>query len=530
MHKLVFPLLITSLLLAGCAGNKTPECNCSNTSTVISSSNTSMITSQTTSSKPADKEPLSIGVSETNQKIPYGTNIDEIKYEVILTYRDGSKRILSKNEYTLSFAKNATFSVGSGQAVLTYNEDTSIKSDVNFEIVPRKYASLLFIGNSFSDDTIEYMYNIASSLGIGLSVNNLFIGSSTLDVHYNNLRNDSPAYEYRSWNGTSWVTTLNYKISTALKQEVWDFVSLQQGSGSSGLYSTYSHLNDCLSLIKKDLLDVNHTQFIWNMTWAYQQNSTHGEFVNYGYDQICMYESIVNCVKQLDRDIFKVIIPSGTAIQNARTSTLGDTLTRDGFHLSVGAGRYIAALNAIRAITGVSFDEVPYAPAIDASTKEICLESVENAWKKPYEITQSTYKPESEDYSELIKKMTKLNLTFTRDYYYYSISPDAKTTPIGGDRPDLICTKIFNKSEIPNGSIIHIAPGFRYRPEGWIALNTYWTGERPENVTTEYVKVDDAWWGSFTLRAFNISNTMGSSLAGNYEQAEAAFSIYVPNL
>lgn len=80
------------------------------------------------------------------------------------------------------------------------------------------------------------------------------------------------------------MTTLNYKISTALKQEVWDFVSLQQGSGSSGIFSTYSHLNDCLSLIKKDLLDVNHTQFIWNMTWAYQQNSTHGEYINYGYD------------------------------------------------------------------------------------------------------------------------------------------------------------------------------------------------------------------------------------------------------
>lgn len=96
MHKLVFPLLITSLLLVGCAGNKTPECNCSNTSAVISSSNTTMATSQTSSSKPTDKEPLSISVSETNKKIPYGTNLDEIKYEVILTYSDGSKEFFQR--------------------------------------------------------------------------------------------------------------------------------------------------------------------------------------------------------------------------------------------------------------------------------------------------------------------------------------------------------------------------------------------------------------------------------------------------
>lgn len=39
-----------------------------------------------------------------------------------------------------------------------------------------------------------------------------------------------------------------------------------------------------------------------------------------------------------------MIIPTGTAIQNARTSFVGDHMNRDGYHLDLKIGRYTAAL------------------------------------------------------------------------------------------------------------------------------------------------------------------------------------------
>ena len=48
-----------------------------------------------------------------------------------------------------------------------------------------------------------------------------------------------------------------------------------------------------------------------------------------------------------------MIIPSGTAIQNARTSVLGDTFNRDGSHLNK-IGKYTAACTWYEALTGAS--------------------------------------------------------------------------------------------------------------------------------------------------------------------------------
>ena len=57
-----------------------------------------------------------------------------------------------------------------------------------------------------------------------------------------------------------------------------------------------------------------------------------------------MYNAIVDCVKDLMKEYhFDILIPSGTAIQNARTSSLGDTFNRDGYHLKRTYGRYTAA-------------------------------------------------------------------------------------------------------------------------------------------------------------------------------------------
>src|SRR5690606_13731854 len=101
-------------------------------------------------------------------------------------------------------------------------------------------------------------------------------------------------------------------------------------------------------------LTTNHeVKFILHQPWAYAQDSNHQGFNNYERDQIKMYDAIVDAVMQA-KDIGGVdlVIPTGTAIQNARTSYLGDKFTRDGYHLSLVAGRFTAAATWFEAIFG----------------------------------------------------------------------------------------------------------------------------------------------------------------------------------
>ena len=76
---------------------------------------------------------------------------------------------------------------------------------------------ILTIGNSFSDDTMQYVYQIAKALGIEkVELGNLYIGGCTLDTHATNARGDLPAYEYRQNKDGEWKTTANDKMGNAI--------------------------------------------------------------------------------------------------------------------------------------------------------------------------------------------------------------------------------------------------------------------------------------------------------------------------
>ena len=92
-----------------------------------------------------------------------------------------------------------------------------------------------------------------------------------------------------------------------------------------------------------------------------------------------------------------------------------------------------------------------------------------------------------------------------------------------------MATKKFTRQELPVGTVIEIAEGWQYRPEGW-----NYTGSRPENVTIIRIVIDEDWWGSYTERAFNISmvtHTTSSNkpiTLSTDEVAQTIFKIYVP--
>jgi len=255
----------------------------------------------------------------------------------------------------------------------------------------RRSVKILAIGNSFSVDAMKnHLYDIFKSADYDqIILGNLYIGGCSLDTHWNNINSGLTAYQYqKNDDNGEWVYTENVAPLTALQDETWDIITIQQASPDSGNPDTYGNLQNIVNWINANKTNSN-AKVLWHMTWAYQQNSTHEGFANYGNDQMTMYNAIVNAVQNnvLTVNGINGVIPAGTAVQNLRTSGLGDTLTADGYHLKDTYGDYVAALTWFRAITGESLDLVTYWPESVVDYKADIMQAAARAVYNPYEVT-----------------------------------------------------------------------------------------------------------------------------------------------
>ena len=127
----------------------------------------------------------------------------------------------------------------------------------------------------------------------------------------------------------------------------------------------------------------------------------------------------------------------------------------------------------------------------------------------------------------------KVALDYTL-FAYYNCSSNMNSAPNGkvdNNLVNFISTRPIAKDEIPNGSIIRVDKGYQYRPEGWPDLNTsIASGTRPANVVGDkdinYVVVNDAWWGSWTICGFNLSAASARTMKA---EEIAHLRIYIPN-
>lgn len=205
---------------------------------------------------------------------------------------------------------------------------------------------ILAIGNSFSQDAIEtYLHELAEAENIKVIIGNLYIGGASLDLHWNNAKDNKAAYQYRKIEvDGSKTNTPNTSISTALTDESWDYISFQQVSSLSGIFHSYVNPLPLLVEYVKERSTNPNAKYILHQTWAYAEDSDHNRFINYNHDQIRMHKAIVNAVNRAKYLApIDLIVPAGTAIQNGRTSSIGDNFCKDGYHLEVNFGRYTAA-------------------------------------------------------------------------------------------------------------------------------------------------------------------------------------------
>ena len=407
-----------------------------------------------------------------------------------------------------------------------------------------KTIKVLAIGNSFSVDAMQHLWGIFADGGYEkIILGNLYIGGCTLNTHWSNIQNNSTAYIYYKTTNGVWLQNSATRLSTALADEDWDYITVQQASGGSGQASTYSNLQKILGY-----LDLNKTnpdaKILWHMTWAYEGDSTHADFSKYNNNQMTMYESIVSAVRSevTTKPLIEGVIPSGTAIQNLRTTYVGDNVTRDGYHLDNGFGRYAAALTWYGFITGQPVEDIDWVPKNYpnvANYLDAIKESVGNALSSPYEVTRSqlnVVQPTNNDAALFtasgldISSYTPVELGMSTGTFYNSTKSFGLRTSADGESASLLSkfsgSSVFTKTQLPEGTVIIVDSGYRYRPDGWKDGSTL-TGSsaRPANVSQNFTVIDNDWWGDLTLRGFNLSKTDDSAMT---DGDNTHLRIYVP--
>ena len=395
---------------------------------------------------------------------------------------------------------------------------------------------ILCIGNSFSVDSMEYVYQVAQAAGVkNIVLGNLYIGGCSLATHLSNLQGNKGAYTYYTNNNGSWKSTGSKSIKYAVESDDWDFISIQQVSGYSGVADSYNDLDAILDIVEP----MNPSaRLVWHMTWAYKANSGHADFSKYDKNQMTMYNAIINAVqtKVLTDDRIEIVIPAGTSIQNARTSYYGDNFTRDGYHLN-DFGRFIGSLTFVKALTGLSIDNITY--KLDSMTGNnllLAIDAVNKAVAAPFAITTSAYAkepeveapevPEGGGIPEGYRQLTLEEMGW-QSCSYWNGKTFSYDTSKDFNKSYYATTKSFTIKEIPIGSIIVLKQGekWQYRPDGWGG-----SGSRPGNVTAEIVYVNEGWWQGYTTRGFNVSKTSASKIdTYTPEQIYEVLKIYVPD-
>ena len=242
-----------------------------------------------------------------------------------------------------------------------YIDDLKLAKADNQDFVPLNFnepertedtIKVLAFGNSFSNDGTTFIDDIAKADGKDIRVADCSIGGCSLERHYSNMLNGYTDYSlnYRTINGTKGFSKVS--MQQALISADWDYITIQQVSGYSGIYSSFEpYLKELIAYFKELCPDA---EILFHTTWAYSQDSTHGDFANYGKDQNTMHEAIEDAYLTASQNYgYARLIPTGEAIRRVRATVMGDNFNRDGYHLN-DKGRLVAALTWYETFTGIS--------------------------------------------------------------------------------------------------------------------------------------------------------------------------------
>lgn len=222
---------------------------------------------------------------------------------------------------------------------------------------------VLFIGNSFSVDIVEYAVDVAKNLEIEMKIGNLYFPSCSLNMHLSNITENTAPYTYYENDGDGWSKTPNVSIATAMKQDAWEIICIFPGTGDGSLHTTneaYENLPKLLERVKE--LALPEAKYAFPLTWISDKDKQKKDLALYHGDQTLVMNLIADRLRShvIASGAFWRIIPTGTAVQHARNAGL--CITRDGYHLSYGMGRLMGALTVVGAFTDADISKATWMP------------------------------------------------------------------------------------------------------------------------------------------------------------------------
>lgn len=234
----------------------------------------------------------------------------------------------------------------------------------------KRQLRILAIGNSYSQDALAYVPFIMQNMGLDveLSIGILMMSSSTIQDHVNNFLNEEDAYTFYRYapGAESWSNMGKKTIQYALDTYEWDIILTHQSSADVSSWNTHQpYLNRLVNLI--------YTKLTYNVKFAWVLSQIRPAQSNSGPNRteasiISRYEATaVNAERVKNESVFDIVIPVGTAVQNARTieslkvlgsykdnakntSGYGYLTPNDGVHLQEGLPCQLAAYTVILSI------------------------------------------------------------------------------------------------------------------------------------------------------------------------------------
>ena len=467
---------------------------------------------------------LHYGYTLDNQNIIYSLE-DTLESNITYEFSD-------EHPSYIYFKNNSNENIDIDELVITYS--------CNEETYPKQNLKILMIGNSFADDTVFYSRRIANSYGINIEIHDAYIAGCTIDQHYNNILSDATSYSMRSTdeNG-SWVYVNDKSLDYIVTYKDWDIITFQQASAQVGRVGTYSNLTNLVDEVKARV--TGNPKYYWHQTWAYDNG--HSEYEDYfsyfDNDSDTMFNALVDRYQNevVPTGLFEKTIYNGTAVQNMRTSYMGNTFSRDGKHMSLVHGRYLLASNFISTVYNIDYDLSPltYKPdGVTSNYQKLVKESITNARKYPSTITSSRYTTTEVDEYDLTN-YTEIDAGLVGCSYWNCTDPskyNLRNNHVEGTSNKYVSTYRFTSDTLPIGLLVFIKEGLGYRPEGWVSDSPNYN-----RVPEEYkrvLEITSDWWNGYQFRAFNIFKAGKQDLSGEFIDEQYAhifdgFKIYVPN-
>ena len=268
--------------------------------------------------------------------------------------------------------------------------------------------NIFFIGNSFTMDSVTHLPGMLAAAGIkNVNMVHMYYGGRLMSA-YNEQWATASDYTCYTCNAgaTSWTTSTGKSLKSVAESRKWDIVTIQEHTGNAAAWvwnsTAKANFTGVINHIKESQADA---QIYYIMSQAYQNMDKIGSGSKPSItwtDQAGMYKVITDFAQAAMRDCdIDGIIPTGTMLQNLRTTSLNNDLglTRDGYHMDYGLSRYAASCTVFESIitplTNITLDNNTYrypdsgegkTPVTDANAP-IALQAARNAIATPYAVT-----------------------------------------------------------------------------------------------------------------------------------------------